>query len=279
MNELISHSEVEAFSQCEKKHEYAHIQKIQPNKSSTALDRGNAGHLIFEVFLKGIKAGLNVESAKQQALMNPKLMEKYPMVAVGEAMGWCSYWIDNVWPRLGWKIVEVETEYQIPVGEGLIYPLKVDAIIEKRGELEIVDHKFTYDAYSDIVCRLNPQMPRYAGALRKLGINIRRGTYNFIRTRPLKNPEDRYKQVPVNFNDNRIKQSIMEMIQEMKTIKELEETPIERRRLSIRTANKMNCDHCGFNELCARELEGQDTTILRKLEFIPNTYGYVEQES
>jgi len=275
-NELISHSEVEAFSQCEKKHEYAHIQKIQPKKSSLALDRGNAGHLMFEVFFKSLKEGLPTAEAKQLALMNPELMQLYPMVAVGEALGWVSFWIDNIWPTLGWKVVAVEQKYEIQVGEGLKYPFKFDLLIEYKGELVLVDHKFTYDAYSEDVCRILPQMPRYAGAMRKLGINVRSGIYNFIRTRPLKNPMDRYKQEPVKFGDTRVMNSIKELVQEMKTIKELEETPIERRRLSIRTANKMNCDHCGFKELCARELEGKDTTILRKLEFEENSYGYVE---
>jgi hypothetical protein len=277
-NELISHSEVEAFGQCEKKHEYAHIQKLQPKGSSIALDRGNAGHLIFKVFFKGIKNGIPTEVAKQTALMNPELMQKYPMVAVGEAMGYCTYWIDNIWPTLGWRIVEVEREYQIPVGDGLIYPFTMDLLIEYRGELVLVDHKFTYDAYPSAVCRVLPQMPRYAGALRKLGIPVKYGIYNFIRTRTLKDPAARFVQEPVKFGDTRIKTSILELIQEMRVIKELEETPIESRRLSVRTANKMNCANCGFNELCARELEGEDTTIMRKLEFTKNTYGYVEQE-
>jgi CRISPR/Cas system-associated exonuclease Cas4 (RecB family) len=276
-NELISHSEVEAFSQCEKKHEYAHIQKIQPKKSSLALDRGNAGHLMFEVFFKSLKEGMPTEEAKRLALMNPELMRLYPMVAVGEAMGWVTYWIDNVWPTLGWKVVAVEQKYEIQVGEGLKYPFKFDLLVEFKGELVLVDHKFTYDAYSEDVCRLLPQMPRYAGAMRKLGIDVRYGIYNFIRTRSLKDPAARFHQQPVKFGDTRIKNSIMELVQEMKAIKQLEDTPVASRRLSIRTANKMNCDHCGFKELCARELEGQDTTILRKLEFEDNSYGYTEE--
>lgn len=278
-NELISHSEVESFSQCEKKHEYAHIQKIQPKSSSIALDRGNAGHLMFEVFFKSLKEGKPTSIAKQLALMNPELMQKYPMVAVGEAMGYVTYWIDNIWPRLGWKIVDVEREFRINVGEGLIYPLKCDLIVEINGELHLVDHKFTYDAYGESVERLLPQMPRYAGALRKLGINIRGGIYNYIRTRPLKDPASRFVQSPVKFNDNRIKESILDLIQEMRTIHQLELTPVNERRRSVRTANKMNCGNCGFAELCARELEGKDTTILRQLEFTENTYGYVDLET
>lgn len=277
-NELISHSEVEAFGQCEKKHEYAHIQKIQPKKQSLSLDRGNAGHLIFEVFFKAIKAGKPTAEAKNLAISNPELIQLYGLQATGEAIGFCVYWIDNIWPGLGWKVVAVEEKTSIPVTDGLVYPFKYDLLVEIRGELVLVDHKFTYDAYSEQTIKVLPQMPRYAGALRKLKIDVRYGIYNFIRTRPLKDPAARYKQVPVKFNDTRIKNSILELIQEMKTIKELEETPIERRRLSVRTANKMNCDHCGFAELCARELEGKDTTILRRLEFTENTYGYTEEE-
>jgi hypothetical protein len=275
--ELISHSEADAHGQCQKKHEYAHVQKLMPKTSSIALDRGNAGHLILETFLKAIKDGDVQEVAKNKALMNPELMQKYPMVAVGEAMGWCVYWIDNIWPTLGWKIVTVEEKFQIDVAEGLAYPLKVDAIVEINRSLVIVDHKFTYDAYSDTVMRIIPQMPRYAGALRKLGVQIEYGIYNFIRTRPLKDPAARFVQKKNPFNDHRIKQSIMELIQEMKAIQTFEQTPIEKRPIAIRVANKMNCDHCGFAELCAMELEGRDTKLMRINDFEENTYGYVDE--
>lgn len=275
-NELISHSEADAHSQCEKKHDYAHIQKLQPKGTSIALDRGNAGHLIFEVFFTQLKAGVPTEQAKQTALMNPELMQSYSMVAVGEAMGYCVFWIDNIWPTLGWKIVSVEEKFQIEVESGLIYPLKADLIVDIRGSLVLVDHKFTYDAYGDTVIRLLPQMPRYAGALRKLGIPIEYGIYNFIRTRTLKDPAARFVQKEVKFNNHRIKQSILELIQEMQDIKRFEDTPVELRRIPIRTANKMNCDHCGFAELCAAELEGKDTKLMRELDFTENTYGYTD---
>ena len=63
----------------------------------------------------------------------------------------------------------------------------------------------------------------------------------------------------------------------MKAIQTFETTPIERRPIAIRVANKMNCDHCGFAELCAMELEGRDTTLMRKNDFEDNTYGYVDE--
>src|SRR5690242_8859669 len=54
---LISHSEVDSFVQCERKHAYAHIQKLQPKARSEGISRGNAGHKVLEVWAKGLIAG------------------------------------------------------------------------------------------------------------------------------------------------------------------------------------------------------------------------------
>ena len=271
---LISHSEADAFAQCEKKHEYAHIQKLQPKTSSLALNRGTAGHAMLEKFFELTKAGADLNTAKNEALMNNDLLAGMDMQAVTEAFLLVKPWIEKVWPTLGWKIVEIEAEFRIPVNESIIYPFKVDLIIEHRGELKIVDHKFAYDPYDDNMIALLPQIPRYAGALRKLGVPIQSGIYNFFRTRKLNNPMDAYVQEPVEFNDARVENSLKELVLTMKEIHQRKTLGIE----GIRTANKMNCGHCGFSLLCAKELSGEDTTMMREVDFEPNQYGYKEAE-
>lgn len=275
MKMLISHSEVEAKSQCAKKHDYAHNQKLQPVGHSMALNRGNAGHTMLEVFFLEIKKGTPTEQAKMLAMSAPKLRE-YPMEAVGEALALVMPWIDNVWPTLGWKIIEVEKEYRIPITETLIFPWKCDLLIEWRGEIWFVDHKFTYDAYADDVIEVLPQLPKYIGGIRKLGIPVKGGIYNFFRTRKLKNVMDAFvtKQVPVS--DKRILETMRDQVQVMKEIeteRTLGDTLSTR---PVRTANKMNCANCGFLTLCTAELNGLETKKMREANFVPNTYGYKE---
>lgn len=272
-NILISHSECEAEAQCEMKHEYAHIQRIEPATVSIALQRGNAGHFALETFLKAIKAGMSNKKATNHAINELNDSEEWPLNVINEVRGLVIPWMENIFPTLGWKIVDVEREFRLEIEPGLIYPMKVDAIVEIRGELVIVDHKFVADPYGPEVIRLMPQVPRYIGALRQMGINVRYGIYNFIRTRKLteKTP---YLQEPITPNNDRIYRSFMEMVQQMQKIRDRKLTPPENRPLPIRTVNKMNCGHCGFNELCGLELEGSNSEFLRKVAFVPNTYGY-----
>lgn len=271
-NILISHSECEAHSQCEKKHEYAHIQRIEPATVSIALQRGNAGHFALETFLKEIKGGMGNKTATNEALdaLNDS---DYPMNVINEVRPLVTGWMEGVFPTLGWKIVDVEREFRLEIEPGLIYPMKVDAIVEIKGELVIVDHKFVADPYPPAVIRLMPQVPRYAGALRQMGIDIRYGIYNFVRTRKLTTMSP-YSQELIQPNNDRIFNSFMEMVQEMRAIRDIKLMPEADRPLAIRTVNKMNCANCGFNELCALELEGASSKFLRKTSFVPNTYGY-----
>lgn len=275
---LISHSEVEAFGQCEMKHNYAHVQQLEPKQQGRALVRGNAGHHFQETFLKGIKEGMNTAQATKHSV-NDLYDTDYEPDIIGEVLKITKPWCEFIWPTLGWKVVDVEKEFRLTIDERLVYPFKVDAIIEHRGELKLVDHKFVYDPYPDTVIRLMPQMPRYIAALRMMDIPVVSGIYNFMRTRVLKDPLAAYSQEPVTPSEHRLRHSLLEQVQEMRKIDAMENTPIQDRLIPVRTANKMNCANCGFAELCALELEGRDSTLMRKVAFQPNTYGYKELES
>ena len=258
-NRLISHSEVESHGQCERKHYYAFTRRLQPKSSSIALQRGNAGHQMLENFLTGHDIMHDPKGKLAEIDMMPKM----------EAMALVTYWINNIWPTLSWKVHSVEQEFRVPIREGLIYPFKIDLIIEKGRKLYIVDHKFASDAYSDDVVNILPQIPRYMAGLRRVGINIEGGFYNFFRTRKLNNIPDKYVIKPVVVSETRRQESMKDLIAGMDAI--LENRP------PIRTPNKMNCDHCGFYALCVAELNGQKTEFMERAQYEPNTYGYTEE--
>ena len=279
-NHLISHSEVEAFGQCEQKHYYAHTEQLEPVTSSRALATGNAGHFTLETFLQALINGADNEEASKHALQEISDHDDFDFDIIMKARELTKPWMEQIWPKLGWKVLAVEKEFRLTIEEGLIYPFKVDAIIERRGEMMIVDHKFVADPYNDTTIRLMPQMPRYIGAMRMMDLPVTGGIYNFVRTRQLKNPmapmadAGRYGQVDNIPTKARIRHSLLEQIQEMRKIDSLEKMPANERPIPVRTVNKMNCDHCGFAELCAMDLEGRDTTFMKKVGFRPNTYGY-----
>lgn len=281
---LISHSEVEAFGQCEKKWSYAHLDQLEPVTQSAALGKGNAGHFILEHFLKAIKAGADNTEARKTAI-NLLYEEDFEHTIMGEAITIAKPWMEHVFPKLGWKIVEVEKEFRLTIDEDLVYPFKIDLLAEIRGELVLVDHKFVYDCYDTNTISLMPQMPRYIGAMRMMDIPVTRGIYNFLRTRKLKDPMEKYSQQsnPIDggaMPEARIRHSMLEQVQEMRKIDALEKMPESERPIMVRTVNKMNCAHCGFAELCSQELQtGKVAVNLRKIGFRPNTYGYKELEA
>lgn len=274
---LISHSEVDGFLQCERKHAFAHEEKLQPKKRGAALAKGSAGHLFLEVFLQSIKDGYTNTDAIQNALQKvagePNAADIIPLVM---------YWAKEVWPTLNWKIIAVEHEFSpVPVSTSLAMPGKIDLIAEvwneetRQWEITVIDHKFLYDPYPTPVFNMLPQIPKYIGIMRSQGIKVKAGMFNVMRTRKLNNPLDAYVQVKVHPSNAQIRQQMIEHVTVMKQIEENSKNP---EYIPLRTTNKMNCGHCGFIDLCQARLEGRDTSLLEKIDFEKNTYGYTDKE-
>lgn len=259
---LISYSEADSFTQCQQKHHYAHVDKLTTASSSVGLSRGTAGHLFFETFFKGLLAGKSEIDAKTAA-MNAVMS----LPGALDILALCIEWVDKIWPTLGWKIVAVEIEVRLAISETLVYPCKVDLVVEIDGELVLVDHKFLYDFYTQSLIDIFPQMPRYMVNLKANGLDVKYAIYNMIRTRKVNSIDDRYQRLQTRPNKARLSQAINEQIRIMKQIEQGVAIPTH-------TANKMNCGNCQFHELCAAELRGEDTTLMRKHFFVENTYGY-----
>ncbi|USL89123.1 RecB-like exonuclease/helicase [Arthrobacter phage Casserole] len=262
----LSHSAIEAFNACEKRYEYAHVDKLAPKETPQQLALGSYVHKVFEVFFLSIKEGepdnMAMIKALQAAYQNIAFFDK-----VGNRM---IYWFENVWPNLGWKILEVEATYYLPLNEKEEYPFTVDLIIEVNGQIAIVDHKSTADFYDENIVDIYPQLPKYAGALRALkerGYDVKIAYYNFIRTRPyMKNLPETTAVVPVKLTNDRIKNSFQEHFNSLKKIRE-HEGPY------VRSFGN-NCKYCPFIDLCQLEMNGKDSTSLKAIGYKENEYGY-----
>lgn len=266
MRKLISHSEVDAFTQCERKHAYAHIQKLQPKARSEGLSRGNAGHKVLEVWAKSLIAGEESEVALAKGLQEAASM---PFAVAGMALA--TEWIRDIFPTLGWKIIAAEVQYRVQFTETLVYPFKFDLLVEVNGEIWLVDHKFLYDFYTQQMINIFPQMPKYIFGLRQHGINARGAIYNMLRTRKVNKVEDRFKQMTTKPNEFRIKEAIAE---QMLNMRKIEANVANEKYRPMRTANKMNCGNCGFADLCEAEARGDSTKLMREHFYEPNDYGY-----
>lgn len=258
---LLSHSQIEAYNQCGKKFDYAHIQGLQSKRTGPGLSRGTTGHKFFEAFFKAIKDGKDTKTAQNEGFMKIASMDNSEEV-IPLVVGW----ISEIWPTLNWEIIEVEKQYRIPISETLVFPLTIDLLIkDSYGQIAIVDHKFLYDPYSQELIDILPQLPKYAGSLRSQGIPVKYCIYNMIRTR--NTSKEVYTVREFYPSNSRVKNSMIEQIEAMKEFE-------SGGKKTVRTTNKMNCSHCEFLELCTADLNNEDTKYIREHSYEPNTYGY-----
>jgi hypothetical protein len=269
---LISHSEADSFGQCERKHMYAHIQKLQPKKRSEGLARGNAGHKLLEVWAKSKISGMSDEESEQAGIQ-----ESAGMPNAAQGMKLALNWIREDFPELGWKLVSAENQYRLQLTPTLVYPFKFDLLVEINGELVLVDHKFLYDFYTQQMLDIFPQMPKYIFGLRQLGLPVQYAIYNMFRTRNVTDPTKMHmygytmKGISESAKEFRMRDAMREQLMNMKQIEANRQNP---KYLPVRSANKMNCGHCGFADICEMEARGESTKLLREAFYEPNEYGY-----
>jgi hypothetical protein len=258
----VSHSMAEAYAACQKRYEYAHLEQLAPKEVPAALALGTYGHKVFEIFFNDIKDGISDKDAMLKA-MRYAYSDIQKFDKVGESL---LYWFESVWPTLGWKILEVEKTTYLELNTETQFPFTIDLLIELNGQLYIVDHKFTADQYPEEVLLIYPQMPKYVGALRATGTPVVGGIYNIVRTRAMKDISAKLVRQPMKINRDRIINSMKMQLAYTERIRSHEGE-------YLRNINN-NCKYCPFVDLCGLEMNGEDSTSLKAVNFVPNTYGY-----
>jgi hypothetical protein len=283
----VSHSEVDSYLLCRRKHYYGYGLSLERVSTSHSLATGTAGHSILEHFYKTF---VGVDETKNPELFAVGLeaaRKRYEEI-VGEGFEDApnratlhDILFDNDWGYFanefivnnGWKILAVEAEFSLVYDEDKqsSYPFVVDMIVQDtEGRYVVIDHKFVYDFYTPAQTDLQPQIPKYIGALRAMNHEIGYGAYNMVRTRKLKTPDA----ASMNYfmilkpNTERVLNTFMEQLGVAAEIQVLKELPIEERsKIAYRTANKMVCQSCSFRDICSTELIGGNTELMMKTEY------------
>jgi hypothetical protein len=285
----VSHSEVDSYLLCRRKHYYGYGLSLERVSTSHSLATGTAGNRVLETFYKTLlsagktateqleawDAGLlaaqqeygtiveeGYEDAPNRALLHDMLFND----------DW-GYFANEYMTRAGWTILAVEAEFSLIYDEDKqsSYPFVVDMIVQDtEGRYVVIDHKFVYDFYTPEQTDLQPQIPKYIGALRAMNYEIGYGAYNMVRTRKLKTPESS----SMNYfmilkpNTDRVLNTFMEQLGVAAEIQALKELPLEDRgKRAYRTANKMVCQSCSFRDICSTELMGGNTELMLKTEY------------
>jgi hypothetical protein len=285
----VSHSEVDSYLLCRRKHYYGYGLSLQRVRESDSLATGVTGHKILEAFYraimeagltveeqqasfaKGIDAALNAyEEAVKEGYEDGDRRAKLKDMLFNQEYG---YFNNEFFVTNGWRVLAVEAEFNLEYDEDskATYPFVVDMIVQDPdGAYVVIDHKFVYDFYTPEATDLQPQIPKYIGALRALGHEITYGGYNMLRTRKIKEPtpESNNYFMILKPNATRITTTFMEQLGVAAEIQALKELPLEKQETrAYRTANKMICQSCSFRDLCSTELMGGNVELMKKTEY------------
>lgn len=283
---IVSHSEVDSYLACERKHYYAFMDNgkgLERKQMSDALNRGILGHRALERFFGARKDGLNYLDSLET--MN-EFLESHAGDACNYAVladvtrltnGWLGYFQERI---ANWKVLFVEHEFWLNIDSTIRYPFKPDLVIEEDGQAKVVDYKFQYDFFTADEISLFPQLLKYAGALRAIGIPIKSGIYAELRYRQMKDMSGSniYRITPVTFNMDRMRRTWYEQVEATLRVARRKDLELaEAKNSALRTVSKATCKACSFKALCIAELQGSDGNIIRQTEYTTNTYGYTPE--
>lgn len=284
----VSHSEVDSYLLCRRKHYYGYGMSIQRMSESHSLAMGTAGHRILETFYKAIGTGESVETQlKSFDFALGKAKDEYKAIVdegfeedpkkarledilFNEGIG---YFAQEPFVKHNYEILAVEADFNLLYDEesDSHYPFVVDLIVrDPDGKMVVVDHKFVYDFYTVEASDMQPQIPKYIGALRALGYDISHGAYNMCRTRKIKEPtaEQMHHLMLLKPNPARVKTTFLEQIHVADEVQALKSLPLEKQEeRAFRVANKMVCQSCSFRDLCSTELIGGNVELMLRTEY------------
>ena len=285
----VSHSEVDSYLLCRRKHYYGYGLSLERISTSQSLATGTAGHRILEAFYAHLlslsdtaKGQLeNFDLALERAyFVYREVMDEGYTDANNRAMlhdilfheEW-GYFANEFMVKNGWRVLAVEAEFSLiyDTETQSSYPFVIDMLVQDpEGKYVVIDHKFVYDFYTPEQTDLQPQIPKYIGALRAMGHEIAYGAYNMLRTRKLKTPaaDSMNYFMILKPNPDRVLNTFMEQLGVAAEIQALKELSIdEQNKRAYRTANKMVCQSCSFRDICSTELIGGNTELMLRTEY------------
>jgi hypothetical protein len=292
---IMSHSEVDTWNDCQQKHHYAFEdiatdsidgkKGLEASEMNERLRLGTMGHFVLSVYYNARKEGIShlkaaaaaIDTAGEEFMSTDYdlFLQLIPLVS--------NYF--NQYVNESFDILFVEQTFYVPMHYirdldlDLYFAFKPDLIIKDPMKIgvDVVDHKFVGRFYNEDGVQTMPQMVRYGRALAEMQLSLNRCVYNMVHTKPTKNMTLDQQVCRVAFKPTHNRVSV--------TWADTKATMIEiaKHRLSGSTPRRqpgpMKCGMCQFKPLCITELNGDDSTVMRKYNYTMNTYGYPQVES
>lgn len=277
-----SHSEVEAFLQCERRHYYSYGEKLQGKGTSEALIRGIIGHEVLATYYQAIKDGKSRAEAQDEGI--DKL---YDMVAMyrddlsdsAKFETDLGFLIQNYWDNYiddDMVILEVEVLHTIQLTDTFEMPVRIDLLAKIPGRgIIAIDFKFCYDFFNVDKLDLSPQLPKYLAALTEMGVHVDGIMYDEIRHRKTKENEAdhslKFRRTPVTITPNKVVTIMREQLMAAKRISQLKNLALPIWESKV-LRNPQACQMCPFTIMCAADLDGRDSDLARISFYEPKSY-------
>lgn len=277
-----SHSEVESYLKCERRHYYSYGLEIQEKHTNENLERGIlVHHGLAEYYLalkegyghdRGVTAAINALSGLYQTSTAYDPTKLYTQALA--LLGWYFDHYKDEAEEI--EVLEVETDYLIALTDDYSLPVKVDLIYRYMSSQKIVvaDHKVLGDFYTQDDADLKPQLPKYMAGLLTNKMNVDQLEYNQLRHRNTNDnkadPGLRFVRLPVEVTAARVRRTAEEQIRAANRISRLRSMSLSEWSKSV-LRNPDACRGCPFKMICTADLNGRPTEDLIEFEYRPKT--------
>jgi hypothetical protein len=203
--QTLTHSRMDLFRRCRKRHYWAYEEGIRPISDGRALRMGSAGHQALDELKLGHGMPAAIQKVHDCYRENNGGVPEYDWAIERETVeclvvGWEWRWKDE--PL---HCVESEQQFQLPLinpttrSHSFIWEVagKVDGVVRQRDRLAVIEHKFVSDSLepgSDYWVRLqmDMQITLYFWAMTYVGHPVESVIYDLIRK-----PSIRPEQIPL----------------------------------------------------------------------------------
>lgn len=274
----ISNSEVSTFLHCKRKYWYEYMMDLEPKVQSGPINKGTMIHLILEQYYLAKMDGENEEECQTQAfqpLADAAVMAGADLIELAKLRGLMQAYFDNYADDDDrYEVLAVETKFAIPMGNFALAGT-IDAILRDKedGSIVPVDHKSSYNFWTDQQLAISGQFVKYLAAMRERGYETDRFMVNQIRTREMKPGNELFKRAFVRPSDTRVKNVLHQHLAVGREIINFREKSLKDDAIPI--FDKFGCSNCSFLTLCDSDNEGAPIDYLIEQEYRKRQdYGY-----
>lgn len=276
---LISNSEVTSFTKCQRNYYFEYVLDLEPKVASDPVTKGILVHSALEFYYVAKSEGASEGEAREAAqtpLLRAMTDDVLDVPTVGELSTLLTGYF-NSYPNddKDYEVISVEGKFALQLSDDFGLPGTLDLIWRDRSDNRyiVIDHKTSYNFFTEEQLATLGQVPKYIQILRSMGLDVKYAILNQLRTRNLKPGNELYRRSVINPSKSRI----AAVIQQHKAISEQIIKFRETATLdsSIPSLNRTACSNCPFFSLCDSSLEGAPLKYTIQQEFKTRTsYGY-----